>query len=127
MLVVRDNFFESGNVSVRPGRVAASNNGAIAGTQVVNDLAPDPALHYTSVADLLVLGDQSWGERLRLKPESSLNTAASDGGTIGIFGGLHPWNSNMQPPIPIITRLDAPRVVGAGEGLSVTVEVQSNN
>ncbi len=80
MLVVRDNFFESGNVSVRPGRVAASNNGAIAGTQVVNDLAPDPALHYTSVADLLVLGDQSWGERLRLKPESSLNTAASDGG-----------------------------------------------
>ena len=51
----------------------------------------------------------------------------SNGGDAGVYGGIHPWNPNQQPPIPIITRIQAPRIVGRGEELEVLIEVQTNN
>jgi len=62
-----------------------------------------------------------------LTADSPLKGKGMNGEDIGIYGGLHAWNPNYQPPIPIITKLQAPRIVGAGETLSVQIEVQPNN
>jgi hypothetical protein len=66
-------------------------------------------------------------ERYVLTDDSALKGAGMNGEDIGIYGGLHAWNPNYQPPIPIITKLQAPRIVGAGETLSLQIEVQPNN
>ncbi len=68
-----------------------------------------------------------WAKNYFLKEDSSARGAGLNGEDLGIFGGIHTWNLTQQPPLPIISRIEAPRVVGAGEGLKVTVEVQSNN
>jgi hypothetical protein len=61
-----------------------------------------------------------------LTTDSPLKGKGMNGEDIGIYGGLHAWNPNFQPPVPIITKLQAPRIVGAGENLTLQIEVQPN-
>jgi len=87
----------------------------------------DPSnLKYDNLEDL-ILNKGGWGMSHVLTPDSPLKGAGMNGEDIGILGGLHAWNLNHQPPVPIITKLQAPRIVGAGENLSLQIEVQPNN
>lgn len=81
---------------------------------------------FESLNDIIV-NQGAWGEPYVLTSDSPAKGAGLNGEDIGIYGGIHAWNPTLQPPLPIISRIEAPRVVGAGEGLKVTVEVQSNN
>ncbi len=54
-------------------------------------------------------------------------TAGIDDDEPGIFGGLHPFDRYQMPPLPFISRVEAPAIVNEGEGLRVTVEIKSQN
>jgi hypothetical protein len=71
-------------------------------------------------------GKGNFGDWLKLVDNSPAIGAGLNGDDIGIFGGLHPWDDDMQPPLPIITHMEAPSVVGSGQGFDVTIEVKSN-
>ena len=83
-------------------------------------------IQYTNLGELVALSGSVWQE-LVPTADSPLKGAGVNGEDIGIFGGPHAWNPNFQPPVPVITRLQTPRIVGAGENLSLQIEVQPNN
>lgn len=83
-------------------------------------------IEYEDLTSLIV-NSGGWGYSHVLAADSPLKGAGMNGDDIGILGGLHAWNLNHQPPVPIITKLQAPRIVGAGENLSLQIEVQPNN
>ncbi len=53
-------------------------------------------------------------------------TAGVDGGEPGIFGGAHPFDLYQMPPLPFVSRVEAPAIVSEGEGMQVTVEIKSH-
>ena len=83
-------------------------------------------LKYTELSEMIV-NEGAWGNAFVPTAGSLLKGAGMNGEDIGIFGGPHAWNLNHQPPVPIITKLQAPRIVGTGENLSLQIEVQPNN
>jgi hypothetical protein len=110
------------NADIRLGDNLFANNMV----NLENFTSPGANLIFKSLADVVVnIG--AWGEPYVLTSDSPAKGAGLNGEDIGIYGGIHAWNPTLQPPLPIINRIEAPRVVGAGEGLKVTVEAQSNN
>ncbi len=69
----------------------------------------------------------AWGHRYVLAPNSPAKGAGLNGEDLGIFAGKYAWKLNQQPPIPIISGLDAPSIVGPGESLKISVTIEPNN
>ena len=121
--VARNNIFIFGTIDFSPADCAFSHN--------LFDIAGNLTVGETDLrfreADEIVVNVGEYGAKYVLVENSPAIGAGSDGSDIGIFGGPHPWNLNHQPPIPFITRFDAPTLLGAGDSLQVTIEAQSNN
>ena len=62
----------------------------------------------------------------RIADDHPAKTAGVDGGEPGIFGGPHPFDPYQMPPLPFISRIQAPAIVSEGEGMQVTVEIKSH-
>ena len=115
----------SSGTSISPGELSVSHNAVRSG--FYNDIFSDPThIKYDAPAEIIV-NEGAWGNAYIPIADSPLKGAGMNGEDIGIFGGPHAWNLNHQPPVPIITKLQAPRIVGAGENLSLQIEVQPNN
>jgi hypothetical protein len=115
----------SAGYELSPGELSITHNSVRTG--FYNDIFSDPSnVKYEDVAHVIV-NEGAWGNAYVPTADSPLKEAGMNGEDIGIFGGPHAWNLNHQPPVPIITKLQAPRIVGAGENLSLQIEVQPNN
>lgn len=85
----------------------------------VNRLAP-------AIEDVLKM-EGNWWQFWELTEESPARGYASDGGDVGVFGGLHPWDREQMPPIPYISEFRAPVLVNQGQPIRVEVEIDLNN
>lgn len=107
-------------------RLVATHNAYSTSVTAADFFADASNIAFTNLNDVIV-NEGAWGNAFVLTSDSPLKGAGMNGEDIGIFGGPHAWNLNHQPPVPIITKLQAPRIVGAGENLSLQIEVQPNN
>lgn len=77
-------------------------------------------------SEVLRWDDSHWFQKFELAENSPAATAGRDSSEAGIFGGLYPWDRDQAPPVPFVTNIEAPLIVGQGEGMTFRVEVKSN-
>lgn len=117
--LVNDPYYDQGNLVRR-------NNAHNKWSGYDSIFSDSSNIEYTQLSEVVRVAGNLW-EELALTDDSILKGAGLNGEDIGIFDGPHAWNPNFQPPVPIITRLQAPHIVGSGENLGVQIEVQPNN
>lgn len=96
------------------------------GRQLIPPYLPDENLLAPSIEDVLVWKGGLW-RSWELTENSPARGYATDGGDVGLFGGLHPWDREQMPPIPYISEFRAPVVVNQGSPIRVQVEVKLND
>ncbi len=79
-----------------------------------------------SITDAVTMEDDYGRIAMPVENSPALG-AGTNGSDIGPFGGPHPWNLDQRPPLPYISRLVAPTIIGVGETLEVTLEAKPNN
>ena len=112
-----DHASQSGNVYA--GAAPWSGEG------VPIDLAEHDVFTKT-LSDVVTLSGD-WWEQYVLTAKSPAKGITENGGDAGIFGGLHPWDTEQMPPFPFVSMLVAPNVVTQGQPFTVELEVQTNN
>ncbi len=113
---------ESGIFSVRDSVV----DGNVFFGAFPSDVDGDSNTFVNSATEIMRWSSGVWYEPFELLEDSIAQSAGRDGSEAGLFGGLYPWDRDQAPPIPFVTNLEAPTLIGQGESMTIRVQVKSN-